>query len=33
MRTAVVKENYMEDLSAWGGEWPENPPIYEAVDM
>ena len=29
----VVEERYMEDPAAWGDEWPENPPIYEAVDM
>ena len=27
------KERYMEDPGAWGDEWPENPPIYEAADM
>ena len=29
----VVEERYLEDPSAWGAEWPENPPIYEAADM
>ncbi len=29
----VVEERYMEDPAAWGAEWPENPPIYEAADM
>jgi hypothetical protein len=30
---AFVEERYMEDPGAWDDEWPENPPIYEAVDM
>jgi hypothetical protein len=30
---ALVEERYMDDPAAWGDEWPENPPIYEAVDM
>jgi hypothetical protein len=29
----IVEERYMEDPDAWGDEWPEHPPIYEAVDM
>ena len=29
----VVEERYMEDPAAWGAEWPENPPIYEALIM
>ena len=29
----VVEGRYMEDPAAWGAEWPENPPIYGAVDM
>jgi hypothetical protein len=33
MLTAFVEERYMEDPGAWGDEWPENPPIYEAADM
>jgi hypothetical protein len=31
--SARAEERYMEDPAAWGDEWPENPPIYEAVDM
>jgi hypothetical protein len=31
--SAFVEERYMEDPAAWGDEWPENPPVYEAVDM
>ncbi len=30
---AWAEERYMEGPDAWGDEWPENPPIYEAVDM
>jgi hypothetical protein len=33
MLPAFVLERYMEDPDAWGDEWPENSPIYEAVDM
>jgi hypothetical protein len=29
----VVEERYMEDPAACGDEWPENPPIYEVVNM
>jgi hypothetical protein len=32
MLSAFVEERYMEDPAAWGDEWPENPPIHEAVD-
>jgi hypothetical protein len=32
MRPTFVEEPYMEGPAAWGDEWPENPPIYEAVD-
>jgi hypothetical protein len=33
MLPAFVEERYMEDFAAWGDEWPEKKPIYEAVDM
>ena len=33
MLPAFVEERYMEDPGAWGDEWLENPPIYEAADM
>jgi hypothetical protein len=33
MCPAFVEERYMEDPDAWSGEWPDNPPIYETVDM
>jgi hypothetical protein len=33
MLSAFVEERHMEDPAAWGEEWPENPPIYKAVDM
>jgi hypothetical protein len=33
MRPAFVEDRHMEDPDAWGAGWPENPPIYEAVDM
>jgi hypothetical protein len=29
----LLEERYMEDPAAWGDEWPENPPIYDALDM
>jgi len=32
MLPAFIEERCMEDPDAWGGEWPENPPIYEAAD-
>jgi hypothetical protein len=31
--TFVEEERYMEDPDAWSDEWPEIPPVYEAVDM
>jgi hypothetical protein len=33
MLSAFVEERYMEGPGAWGDEWPENPSLYEAVDM
>jgi hypothetical protein len=33
MLPAFVLERYMEDPGAWGAEWPENPPVYEAGDI
>jgi hypothetical protein len=33
MLPAFDGERYVEDPAAWGDEWPENPPIYEAADM
>ena len=31
--SAYVEERYAEDPDAWGSEWPENPPTYEAAGM
>jgi Fe2+ transport system protein FeoA len=31
--SAIVEERYDEDPDAWGDDYPENPPIYEAVDV
>jgi hypothetical protein len=33
MFSTFVEERHMEDPATWGAEWPEHPPIYEAVDM
>lgn len=30
---AFAEERYMESPDAWGGDWPESPPVYEAVGM
>jgi hypothetical protein len=32
MRPTFVEERYMEDPAGWGDEWPENTPVYEALD-